>query len=194
MDIPSWELAFSVCVPKISDSLWKKNATIYSQLRAKCACPLVWEKLIHMQPQHFFRSCSQKEKWNSWQQPSIQCLNVAGTALQVHAWQCNPRAGFEFLHASVPLDQENVPLMILFSFPNKENVFLTCPWNAAWHKQITYLMPFQLTDKMRLCNQLYLGEKMTEADENTQGFSTDCLVTCSTQLWWRIPFVTTVYC
>lgn len=59
--------------------------------------------------------------------------------------------------------------MILFSFPNKETVFLTCPWNTPWHKQITQVMPFQVTDEVKLRNQLYSGEKMTEADENTPG-------------------------
>lgn len=93
--------------------------------------------------------------------------------LEQHS-SCVPASGiseldWSFLHASVTLSQENVPLMILFSSPNKENVFLTCLWNTPWHKQITHLMPFQFTDKMKLCNQLCFGEKMTEADENTPG-------------------------
>lgn len=43
-------------------------------------------------------------------------------------------------------------------------------------------MPFQFTDKMKLCNQLYFGEKLSETAENTPGSQQTVPGTYSAQL------------
>lgn len=70
-----------------------------------------------------------------------------------------PQSWIWVFFVPVLLNQENVPLMRLFSFPNKEDVFLTCPWNTPWHKQITSLMPFQLLIKWSSVINSALGKK-----------------------------------